>query len=150
MILLETLEGRRRAAFRSRENDWLNHMTKQETEMKTYLAVFTGNAVSRKKSGWDDLAPEKRKALEEKGMAAWGKWMADNAGALVFEGGPLGKTKRVSKSGTEDISNAMAGLVVIKAESHEAAAKKFENHPHFTIFPGEAVEIMEVLPIPGR
>jgi hypothetical protein len=24
-----------------------------------------------------------------------------------------------------------------------------EKHPHFTIFPGEAVEIMPVLPIPG-
>ena len=30
-----------------------------------------------------------------------------------------------------------------------AAAKLFENHPHFTIFPGESVEIMPVLPIPG-
>jgi hypothetical protein len=25
----------------------------------------------------------------------------------------------------------------------------FENHPHFTNFPGEAVEVMPVLPIPG-
>jgi len=25
----------------------------------------------------------------------------------------------------------------------------FVGHPHFTIFPGEAVEIMECLPIPG-
>jgi hypothetical protein len=25
----------------------------------------------------------------------------------------------------------------------------FENHPHFAIFPGEAVEVMPVLPIPG-
>ena len=32
---------------------------------------------------------------------------------------------------------------------YEAAAKLFENHPHFTIFPGESVEIMPVLPIPG-
>jgi len=24
----------------------------------------------------------------------------------------------------------------------------FENHPHFSIFPGDAVEVMEVLPIP--
>ncbi|MBY0280468.1 hypothetical protein K2Z84_34470 [Candidatus Binatia bacterium] len=28
-------------------------------------------------------------------------------------------------------------------------ARMFERHPHFAIFPGEAVEIMEVLPIPG-
>ena len=118
--------------------------------MKTYLAVFTGNAASRKKSGWDDLTPEKRKALEEQGIAAWHAWMAENAGALVYEGGPLGKTKRVSKSGIEDISNLMAGLVVLNANSHEEATKKFVNHPHFAIFPGEAVEVMEVLPIPGR
>ena len=118
--------------------------------MKTYLAVFIGNQESTTRSGWRDLAPEERKALEEKGMAAWGKWMADNARGIAFEGGPLGKTKHVSKAGIRDISNSMAGFVVIKAESHEAAAKKFENHPHFTIFPGEAVEIMEVLPIPGR
>jgi hypothetical protein len=26
----------------------------------------------------------------------------------------------------------------------------FENHPHFTIFPGDSVEIMECLPIPGQ
>lgn len=118
--------------------------------MKTYLAVFTGNQESTTKSGWRDLSPEERKAREEKGLAAWGKWMADNAGALVFEGGPLGKTKSVSKRGVEDISNMLAGFVVFKAASHEAAAKKFENHPHFMIFPGLAVEIMEVLPIPGR
>jgi hypothetical protein len=38
---------------------------------------------------------------------------------------------------------------VVRADSHEAAAKLFENHPHFTIFPGESVEIMPVLPMPG-
>jgi hypothetical protein len=31
----------------------------------------------------------------------------------------------------------------------EAAAKPFEKHPHFTIFLGESVEVMPVLPIPG-
>lgn len=29
------------------------------------------------------------------------------------------------------------------------AASLFEGHPHFAIFPGDAVEIMERLPIPG-
>jgi hypothetical protein len=32
---------------------------------------------------------------------------------------------------------------------HEAAAKLFENHTHFVNFPGESVELMPVLPIPG-
>jgi len=118
--------------------------------MKTYLAVFTGNQESTTKSGWRDLSSDERKAREEKGIAEWGKWMADNADALVFEGGPLGKTKEVSKAGVKDISNMLAGFVVFKAPSHEAAAKKFANHPHFMIFPGVSVEVMELLPIPGR
>ena len=39
--------------------------------------------------------------------------------------------------------------MAVRADSHEAAAKLFENHPHFTIFPGESVEVMPVLPIPA-
>ena len=64
-------------------------------------------------------------------------------------GGPLGKTKRVDSSGVADISNELAGFTVVRAASHEAAAKLFENHPHFAIFPGERVVVMPVLPIPG-
>jgi len=43
----------------------------------------------------------------------------------------------------------MGAFTVVRAGSHEAAAKMFEDHPHFTIFPGERIEIMPVLPIPG-
>jgi len=32
----------------------------------------------------------------------------------------------------------------------DAAARLFVNHPHFTILPGDSVEIMECLPMPGR
>jgi hypothetical protein len=78
------------------------------------------------------------------------KWGTTHAKSIVVEGGPLGKTKRVSPQGVSDITNTMTGYVVVQAESHEAAAKMFENHPHFTIFPGDSVEIMEVLPIPGQ
>jgi len=69
--------------------------------------------------------------------------------AIVGMGGPLGKTKKVSAHGIEDVSNAMGAYTVVRADSHEAAAKLFEDHPHFAIFPGEAVEVMPILPIPG-
>ena len=49
-----------------------------------------------------------------------------------------------------DTRNNLAGYVIVQAPSHEAAAKMFENHPHFMIFPGDSVEIMECLPIPGQ
>ena len=68
--------------------------------------------------------------------------------AIVDVGGPLGKTKRASPEGLEDIKNVMVGYVVVRAESHEAAARLFDNHPHFSVFPGDSVEIMECLPLP--
>jgi hypothetical protein len=48
-----------------------------------------------------------------------------------------------------DIRNQLGGFTVVQAESQEAAARLFRNHPHFTLFPGEGVEVMEVLAVPG-
>jgi hypothetical protein len=42
----------------------------------------------------------------------------------------------------------MAAFTVVRADSHAAAAELFEGHPFFTLFPGEAIEIMPILPIP--
>ena len=111
--------------------------------------MFLGSKTSAKMAAWTALPEEQRKAKEREGMAAWKGWVEKHQGAIVGMGGPLGKTKKVSPGGTEDISNAMGAYTVVRAESHEAAAKLFENHPHFAIFPGEAVEVMPVLPIPG-
>jgi hypothetical protein len=118
--------------------------------MKNYLAVFIGTKTSPKMTEFMAMEESKRKKLEASGMKAWGDWMAAHSGDIVASGGPLGKTKRASAQGVADVRNNMAGFVVVKAASHEAAAKMFEGHPHFTIFPGEGVEVMEVLPIPGQ
>ena len=74
--------------------------------------------------------------------------MEDHASSIVENGSPLGKTKKIDKNGISDTRNAIGAFIVVKAESHEDAAKMFLNHPHFMIFPGECVEIMEELPIP--
>jgi len=118
--------------------------------MKKFLAVYIGTTAARQKSGWDGLDPAQRKQREDQGIRAWVQWMTDHAAAVVEHGGPLGKTKRAAAGGVSDTSNDMAGYVVVQAETHEAAARMFENHPHFTVFPGDSVEIMECLPIPGQ
>lgn len=116
--------------------------------MKKFLAIYMGTASAIEK--WKTVDEAKRRKLEESGMKAWGEWMVANQAAIVEQGGPLGKTKRTSAQGVSDTRNSMTGYIVIQAESHEAAARKFANHPHFTIFPGDSVEIMECLPIPGQ
>jgi hypothetical protein len=115
----------------------------------TYLAVFLGSKTSAKAAAWNALAEGERKAREMRGMAAWKAWVEKHQSSLVSMGGPLGKTKKVDSHGIADITNAMGAFTVVRAPSHEAAAKMFEDHPHFSIFPGEAVEVMPVLPIPG-
>ena len=109
--------------------------------MKKYLAIFLGTP--EKMMAWkpDD-------ATMKKGMEQWSKWATDNKDAIVDMGSPLGKTKRIDKNGITDTKNALGAWTVVQAESQEDAAKLFVNHPHFTIFPGESVEIMECLPMP--
>jgi DNA/RNA endonuclease YhcR with UshA esterase domain len=115
----------------------------------TYLAVFLGSKTSSKWAAWNAMPEAERKAKEQEGMASWKGWVEKHQGAIQAMGGPLGKTKKVDGKGIADIANEMGAFTVVRAASHEAAAKMFENHPHFTIFPGERVEIMPVLPIPG-
>ena len=115
----------------------------------TYLAVFVGSKTSAKAAAWNALPETARKAKEKEGIAGWKAWVEKHQSALVEIGGPLGKTKRVGPDGIADVSNEMGAFTVVRAESHQAAAGMFENHPHFAIFPGEAVEVMPVLPIPS-
>jgi len=115
----------------------------------TYLAVFLGSKTSPRMKEWMSLPEAERHAKEKEGIAAWKAWVEQHQGAVAAMGGPLGKTKKVTARGIEDVSNEMGAFMVVRAPSPEAAARLFENHPHFTIFPGESVEIMPVLPIPG-
>jgi hypothetical protein len=64
--------------------------------------------------------------------------------------GPLSRTKPVASGGMTDIRNNLAATAMVQAASREAAAGPLLDHPHFMIFPGEGVEVMEALPIPAK
>jgi hypothetical protein len=117
--------------------------------MKKFLAVFIGSQSSEKFTAWNALPPAQREAQHKAGASAWHAWVAKHQTAIRDGGGPLGKTKTVNAQGITDTRNLLTGYTVLEAESHEAAARLFENHPHFSMMPGECVEIMEILAIPG-
>lgn len=114
--------------------------------MKTFLAIYTGAAA--KLEAWNKLDEAERATREAAGMKAWMDWGTTHAASIVDQGAPLGKTKRAASDGISDVRNNITGYVIVKAESHDAAAKMFADHPHFSLFPGDAVEIMECLPLP--
>jgi hypothetical protein len=116
--------------------------------MKNYLAVFTGSQDNPSFQKWESMDEATRAKKGKEGMEAWQAWAEKYKNRIVDIGGPLSKTKRIDPKGISDIRNQMAAFTIIKAESQEEAAKLFLNHPHFAIFPGDGVEVMEILPVP--
>jgi hypothetical protein len=119
------------------------------TTSNTYLAVFLGGKNSPKMAAWNALSEAERGAKQQQGIAAWKAWAEQHRAAIVEMGGPLGKTRKVDSHGIADVTNLLTAFTLVHAASQEAAAKMFEGHPHFSIFPGDSIEIMPVLPIPG-
>jgi flagellar hook assembly protein FlgD len=110
--------------------------------MKKFMALYLAPV-----SAVEQMAkstPEQMKS----GMDAWMKWMDKNKTSISELGAPLGKTKRVTKQGVEATKNEVTGYSIVQADSHDAAAKLFDGHPHLYM-PGASIEIMEVMPIPG-
>jgi len=110
-----------------------------------YLAVFTSNKGSPRWQAWYAMSDEEKRATDEKGLAALNAWDEAHRDAIVYAGGPLGRTKRVSPDGVADVVNELTVFVVVHAPSHDAAAQLFESHPHFTIFPCDSVDVMPLL-----
>jgi hypothetical protein len=117
--------------------------------LKRFMAIYIGSATAAEKAALSKGDPKQLADMQAKGMAAWGDWATKNGDKIVDHGAPLGKTKRASRSGISNTTNLLTAYAIVQADSHEEAARLFEGHPHFSVFPGEAVEIMEILPMPG-
>ena len=88
-------------------------------------------------------------AIDAVGLKQWADWEERNAASFPDRGGMVGKTTRVTKAGIAEAVNPFYGYIVVEAETIEAAARLFENHPHFSVFPGDGVDIMPFLTDPA-
>lgn len=111
--------------------------------MPRFLAVYTmkqDNFATFRK-----LPKAEQDAIDARGVEAWATWEARIASSIVDRGGMVGKTTRVSRLGVASAVNPICGYLVVEAESADAAARLFDNHPHFSLFPGDAVDIMPLV-----
>ena len=92
--------------------------------------------------------PAKRKDAEVKMQTEWKKWMSDHTKMFADVGAGVGRTKLVTDQGISETKNDIMLYSVVEADSHEAAAKSFEGHPHLQI-PQSSIEVMEIHPLPG-
>jgi hypothetical protein len=114
--------------------------------MKKFLVLYLAPASVI--ADWSKTDPDTRKVAEEKMRGDWIKWMGDHA-KMITDKAVGGKTKRVSSSGTYDTKNDIMLYSFVEAESHEAAAKSFESHPHLQI-PQSSIEVMEIRPMTAK
>ena len=116
--------------------------------MPHFLAVYTmqpedlASFRSRPKAEQD--------AVDAVGIPLWSAWEAQHKAHLPNLGGMVGKTRRIGRDGISDGSNQICGYVIVEADDIDAAARLFEGHPHFTLFPGDGVDIMPFLTGPDR
>lgn len=108
--------------------------------MNKYLVLFLAPATVMEE--WMKKPEAERADAEKKMRDEWNAWMTAHAG-MIKETNAGGKTKRVTSDGVVDAKNDIMVYSVIAAESHEAAAKAFEGHPHFGI-PEASIEVMTI------
>jgi hypothetical protein len=113
--------------------------------LKTYLAVFLSDKTGPKWQEWYALTQAERDARDAIGIPALQAWDEQHKDRIAYMGGPLGRTLRVTDDQTEPAVNHLTAFVVVRAESLEAAARMFGNHPHMAHFPCHAVDIMPIL-----
>lgn len=111
--------------------------------MPRFLAVYTMKPEDLAR--WRALPKAEQDRRDAVGLKQWADWDTANAASLVGDSGMVGKTLRVTPGGADEATNDICGYIVVRADSIEAAARLFENHPHFTIFPGDGVDIMPLL-----
>jgi hypothetical protein len=110
--------------------------------MKKFLVLYKAPTSSFEQMG--KSTPEQQKA----GMDAWMAWSKKAAKSIVDMGGPLGKSLRVTKTGTSPSTNDLGGFSILQAESKEELAESLKGHPHF-MMPEGSIELVELMPLPG-
>jgi hypothetical protein len=89
---------------------------------------------------WMQLPEEERKKQELDMQTEWNAWMAVHKDAIMVTAG-VGKPKRITSEGIVDARNDLMMYSLVEADSLEAAAEMFKDHPHFGI-PGASIEVM--------
>lgn len=114
--------------------------------MPRFLAIYTMQPESLAR--FRALTKAEQDAIDSRGLPLWTDWESKHAASFADRGGMVGKTLRVTRAGTAPATNDICGYLTVEAESIEAAARIFENHPHLTVFPGDTIDIMPFVTAP--
>ena len=90
---------------------------------------------------WMQKPTEEREPVETEFKQKWDAWLEGHKDA-VLKTIAIGKVKEVTADGIQDARNEMMLSSYVQAESLEAAADIFKDHPHLSM-PGGRIEVVE-------
>lgn len=108
--------------------------------MPRFLAVYTIRPEDI--ASFRSMPKAEQDAIDAIGVREWKAWEDRNAASILDRGGMVGKTVRATREGVGPAVNPVCGYLVLEAETADAAARLFLDHPHITVFPGDGVDVM--------
>ncbi len=81
-------------------------------------------------------------------LDGWLAWEKKHSASIVQAGAPLGKSLRVTATDAAPIANDLGSFDIFQAESQEALAAIFKDHPHLMRSAERFVEMVEIMPMP--
>ena len=108
--------------------------------MAKFMIMYRSTTSARDQMA--NATPEQMKA----GMDAWMVWAGKAGEAVVDLGAPLAFASHAggAASGTDDVT----GYSILQADSAAAVTSVLDGHPHLEM-PGNSIDILELLPMPG-
>lgn len=85
----------------------------------------------------------------EAGMEAWMGWAGRWASAVVDMGSPLDNGRRVVGQSVTAVPSGITGYSIVEADSADAAAEIFVDHPHFQTPAETSITVLECLDLPA-
>jgi hypothetical protein len=110
--------------------------------MKKFLVLYASSVPAAQQMA--SATPEQMKA----GMDLWMAWAREAGKAIVDLGAPLGHPAAVTTSGVKPSDSKVSGFSILQGDSREAITALLAKHPHHRA-PGAAIEVLEMMPIPG-
>ncbi len=107
--------------------------------MKKYMVLYRTTTTAQEQMA--KATPEQAKA----GMEAWMAWAKRAGSAIVDMGSPLGANETVGGAAT---AGNLGGFSILQADSLANVKKALDGHPHLHM-PGNTIQVLEYLPIPG-
>jgi hypothetical protein len=84
----------------------------------------------------------------QEGMNAWMSWAQQCGDAIVDLGVPMQAGKHVESGSTSDSQSQASGYSILQADTLDAATAMLTGHPHLMV-PGNSIDVLELLPMPG-